>query len=101
MPKIEEKLERPVGYLGIDQYIWLGKWMNRQVETAIYIINCYFGWQILPKYYNQLPLKKIGYRKELITKKEVFFSVLLIVVEIVTVISGVTGFVLAKMLNIN
>ena len=75
--------------------------MNRQTETAIYIINRYYAWKIkkdrgLPKYCDRFPLKKVGYTIDMISNKEIFFSFLLIVIIIITIISGLTAFVLVK-----
>lgn len=90
VPNIEHKTGRKIGHRIIDEYMWLGKWTNRQNWTAIYIVNRYYAWKFkkdygLPtaRYFNSFPLKLIGYTIDRMSKTEIFFSFLLVTVLII------------------
>jgi hypothetical protein len=96
IPKIEKKIGKKLGHHPFLDYIFLGVWSCRQNEIAIYIINRCWALMVrndhgLPMYCNRFALKKVGYTIDMASKAEIFFSVMLILSGIITVVSAIVS----------
>jgi hypothetical protein len=94
IPKIEKKLGHCIGYHPLLNGIFMGKWMCRQNEIAMYILNRYWAYLIrgdrgLPKFCDRFALKKAGYTIDMISRTEIFVSFLLMLSCMVTIICGI------------
>ncbi len=105
IPKIEKKIGKKLDYHPFIDYIFLGKWMCRQEEIALYLINRYWAMKFkgdygLPKYCLRFGLKKAGYTINMASKLEIVMSFLLLVSTVVTVISAIIALIASSQLSI-
>jgi len=93
IPGIEKKIGKQLDLHPLLSYIFLGEWMCRQNEIAIYLINRYLAMRFkndrgLPKYCLRFGLRKAGYTIDMSTKFEIIMSFLLVMVFIIIIISA-------------
>lgn len=99
IPKIERKIGKKLEYHPLCDYVFLGKWMCRQLEIAMYIFNRMLALIFendygLPKYCNRFGLKKAGYTIKMASKCEIIMSFVLIFVNAIIILSAFTALII-------
>jgi hypothetical protein len=101
IPKIEKKLGHKIGHHPLLDGIFIGKWMYGDIEIAMYICNRFFAYIIrgdrgLPKFCNRYALKKANYTIDMMSKIEIFMSIVLMLSGIALVICAVIALIAGK-----